>query len=438
MRTSGNEKESIFKAEIDEINKKVNKTKEVWCTAHIHTTKESIPVSLLISVDTKRDYVKDVGDHIFVHMRIPKGLYFRRIMNHRANLEITLKKKSGDKVWEQRLKLAISSSVRGLKGSRHETISENKLDSEGFVDVTGQCVNRFLEVMVGQIVKAGTYNGVNFKKLVPVIFKEVTDEITVSGMDNKVTVVMEEPSNNRNYKNLVLKTGIKIMDLPSFLQNKDFGLYNGNVYTFLQMEGKEKKVYIGSLHNTEVKNKRQLKVLLVPETKYANYSNTYTSDDTTLKIITSSSDSVYDNIANLIMNKGQGIHVPETDGIAKRSLADDGGTPTVNKCALATRVVNKETPDNTVKLEYSKPTNNLYKARSSVMERNGMNVMVRWEYSNSDLIFPGMIAYLMYENGNGKAEIIKGVVHGTQESINNNKKTAISMINLYLEGTSRK
>ena len=59
-------------------------------TALIHTAKEEFKAYQILSIDTVRDYVNNIGDAITLEFTLPLGDYTKLFYPNRSNLEITI------------------------------------------------------------------------------------------------------------------------------------------------------------------------------------------------------------------------------------------------------------------------------------------------------------------------------------------------------------
>lgn len=84
---------------------------------------------------------------------------------------------------------------------------------------------------------------------------ERSKEVKIEGKPLDLNIDIVKPNNDYVYDHVVVETGVKILDLPSYIQNKDYGIYNGNIGTYIQRYKDKLTIFVYPLFDKDRFNK---------------------------------------------------------------------------------------------------------------------------------------------------------------------------------------
>lgn len=211
-----------------------------------------------------------------------------------------------------------------------------------------------------------------------------------------------------------LPDGIRLRDVPHYMQDEEGGVYPTGFGVYLQ----DQYWYVYSLYDATKyrKNTKVLKVINVPNDRYEGSERTYKVDEQHVTVIATGDAKALDNGLAENLNHGNGLRfgdvtkLMEGFGTAKdnRTLVDRA----TNLFEVSTGLL--ETGFNHVKWAYDRATSNPFKHYSSMAQRRGMFVKMQWNHGDSDLLFPGMPVKFMTVSDNA-VETYNGVLLGVDE-----------------------
>jgi len=278
----------------------------------LHTTEIDIPLTIIETVEVLSDYSNNIGDNIMVTFRMGMGDYIKDVYVNRNNLEMTITVHLGSEVYSETYKFVTTNNNNNVYGSRLTLQGRDELNSLQQIVIEGQCVNKVVEVLRTTHVD-GVYSNIDLLTVMRTRFHQAIRESAVGGQVPDINIDIHELNNTRVYNHVQIKTGTKILDLPTYLHENDYGLYNGNIGTYLQTYGigpsRKQTLFVYPLYNTSRFDKEDRKVIFYssPSSKYEYIDNTYLVDGTILKIIASSSSKLHDASENESIDNGIGM-----------------------------------------------------------------------------------------------------------------------------------
>jgi len=418
-----------------------NKSAGVYNVKHsliLHTKELDVPIDTVESIEIMRDYNNNISDIIIATFFMDMGDYVKDIHPFRDNLMLTISRNiNGYKVRDM-YKFIIVNNQNGINGSRYTRSSRDELNKYEQARVIGQCVDRTVEVLRLQSV-SGIYRNTTIKDL---IHSSMLSSISKTSIDSTTTDIafnLIEPHNNRVYQHLTIPTGTNVMDLPSYLQDTEYGVYNGGVGTYLQnyscKECPDMSVFVYPLYNREIFDQvdKKLIVYAINSTKFDMVEHTYLVDGDLVKIIAGGSTVTKDDAENDMMNQGNGYTYVDANTVLERNVivTDDGIVADTDKTNISGII--KERKDGADKTVHLGATDNVYRHRSDIIKSEMMLVQITWSYANPELLYPGMpVLYNYVDNEYGLVKL-KGSLQSLFVLYNEGTKTVNSVMNLMVE-----
>ena len=414
--------------------------------AILHTPKLDINIKILNTVSVLRDYNSNSCDQLMVEFQVPDVRYFRDIHPYLDNLEMSITSYTIDyegttnKKSFNRYKLLISNQ-QSTDTNFLELNDSEELTTTGFRIIVGQCLEREFEAL-RTITINGIYRDTTVKDL---IISELggTDQYSTSveGSGLKPLLSIEEPDNTKKYEHIIVGANIgegsrvNLFDLPSYLQNQEYGVYNGNIGTYYQKYNNKPMIFVAPLYDSKKYDKSvtKLHIIRAPDMRYDTMENTFKVDGDVVKILVASGAKSINTGENDLISDGVGYTYTEPSKIIERSVViNSSGFDT--KTDSHTKTVNmKDRRDNVNKSNYIGTKNNLYAVRSNYIKATMAIIQVQWNWCDMDLIYPLMPVCYMYASG--KHGIVK--MYGTVQSIyyrfNNETKSMQGIMNIAVE-----
>lgn len=428
----------LIDIEVNKILETKNKNKDnIRYEFILHTEKDNITIEEVQYYDIMRDYNANIGDYATIAFNMPMGKFNKVVYPYRDYLEMTVIKKWTDNAYDAitvRYKFVLFN-----KGGREASLtskgSEQELDKAGMEIVEGQLVLRELEGLRSIFVD-GIYKDITVKDLLIGLIGNTVKKIEIEGNAFNINIDVVEPANTTEYKNLVVPTGIQLIDLPSFLQNTDYGVYNGGIGTFLQMYNKKFTLFIYPLYSTMRYDEATGPTLTIFHTntsKYDMVESTYRVEDKKISIIAGSNITSSDTGANRIMSKGDGLIASYPDAILDRNIevSDDGITFDKETQLKGVAIVERNDKQN--KGRYVGIDSNMFRQRTNTIRNTMATYMIPWQFSDPDLIYPGMPCCFMYEDSRKGLVKLNGIVNGIYTKYDNMKHVQQSLLVIMVE-----
>lgn len=422
------------------ISSKNTHYKAITYDVTIHTPTEDILLTHLTSIEISRDYVNNITDYILVSFLIPLGTYAKKLRVTQDNLEATITINYYNIRYPTRYKLVLQ-PIETMAGSGYSSYTEAELNKMDMIHVEAQCLSRLVESIRLQPV-SGIYNYTTVSKLIKTVISDSIKKVKIdnNSVDHLINVV--PPNNDKIYRHLVLPTGVRVLDLPSFLQNTSYGVYSADLGTYVQKSGyytPNKKpietVYVYPLYNYKLlpKTGNKLMILSTPNARYTKSERSYVIEGNTIKIVGNSDVSGNEISQNLIMQNGNAVIVADPDKIMLNGgVHTDSDLKTVSKDNLVGSNVKPLVSGNN-NANYIGPRNNKYLQYSEIAKNTLSNYSITWNHSNAELLHPGMAVMYIYEDEKRGVVRLSGVIHSLFTKYSEAYKVSATVINLLLE-----
>lgn len=428
---------SLIDLEINNIvrhpNKKVNnKEYELF----VHTPEKDIRITLLKSIETMRDYAINVGDYVLVTFILFGGDMIKDVYPYRNNLELTIiEYVDGVINKNDRYKFVMSNNTANINTARYSKLSREILNGSEQFTIEGQCIDRELEVLRASY-SDGIFRSTTVKDVMLSELKTVSEKTSIDGSSSIVDISITEPNNDRLYSHINIPTGTGVLDLPSFLQETDYGVYNGFIGTYLQRYNDRKIIFIYPVYSRESfdKNKVKLMIYQAPNSKYDFVENTFKVDGDIINILATSELTTIDTSQNELIDAGNSIVTINSETILARNSEVTTKSMMLDSESNIRGYKLNEKEDGVNRSVYlGSASNNLYKHRSHIVKNSMAVYQLLWHHCDIDILIPGIGLCFVYE------DIDKGIVklNGTLLSVfsryDNGLKTTSAVINIAVE-----
>lgn len=392
------------------IQNKSSKSKYQY-VGKFHTKLIDREVFKILTIDDLRDYASRLCPYVQIEILIGLGDYVYDFYPFRHNLEFSISRRLVNEVTGggvpnkdtliERYKVVFLSELNPEPvGSEYARMSQQMLNTKKVISVKIQLLNRSFEPLRIKAI-GGCFRDCSYQDLIRASFETESVRVLVDGQPSISMIDIVEPDNKTIMKNIVLKQGLKLTSLPSFLQNNLAGVYNAGIGTFIQRYKEKMGWYIYPLYRQSRvgSNIPNMIFYTVPTERYQGSEYTHLTEGNTTHVLISGNKEFSDSAEVDFMVEGSGFRLTDPRSFMTKPVEMTNDGPVGLRHRVNTEVLMLSREDG---LDYSPVTKsamsvNAFKEYSDVLSRSGSVINLSWQYSDPDLIYPGMnckIAYL--------------------------------------------
>jgi len=404
---------------------------------YLHGEDFDMPITYPIFLDINKNYNSNLFSEITVEFGIGMGDYVNYIFKNRDNLEMTIQIDYPEFSDIKRYSFIPLNVDKKSDTTRYSHMDGEDLNKMDMVTVKGQCVDPIV-LIYKQLFVSGIYKNVNVEKVIKGLFSKNFKDIKIAGRSIDFAIDMRKPDNDRTYDHIIIKSNTKLAKLLHYLQDYDYGVYNGGINHFIeQIKENTYRIYIYPLFNYEL-----FDTLL--EDKIIFYNSRIVSADLNdvsfwkepntrlYKLVTSSIEIENRGSMNLIEH-GNALKV--TYPIAaiskdmtlvndKQIMFDVYGCNEIKLLGVKS--------NNIINPIYTNFDDNLFKYRSNIIRNNLLNAKLKLNMVDTRFIRPGMLVKYIHQRGDEVVER-RGVLQSLYESYNFIKKENAILLNFMIE-----
>lgn len=392
-------------------------------TGVLHTKDEDIEVAKVISLDVVRDYVTNIGDIRWIEFILPLGDYAKRLYPYANNLEFTIFKReveenSGVVRYNKqktftRYKAVFDPSLNPqVRGAEYDQVNIETLNRKDIVNVKLQLIQRALEPLRVKTT-GGIYQSISHEKLLHAVLGNESSKVTVDGKKAVDGINMVKPDNTSVIKQVVIPDNLFITDLPTFLHTRMGGIYNAGIGTYLQTYKDNTYWFIYPLYKPERFNENLPKMVFyaVPRNRYMNVERTYRVDNYVTHVAITGERRYSDSAEKEYMDSGVGFRMADARAFMKKpvEITEDGPVGKRSQLNHEVGVMDRADGLNFASPSSSGISGNPYVEYSKLLSKKGGQLLLEWQNSNPDLIYPGMPCKFFLTENDSIVEI-KGVI----------------------------
>ena len=378
-------------------------------TGEVHTVTSDIPVMKIINFDEVCDYVNETGEIIWVDFAMPLGVYLRQLYPNRNNLEMTIFIQQLQAVGTNyasntapisiRYKAVFSTQNPTYTGGEYDLYTQMQLDLIDIVNVKLQLINRSMECLRIMTI-SGVYTNIDMKQLMYGVIGGSASRMLVDGKNSLDGLDIVKPNNTIVYDQIVIREGTQLTSLPTYLQEKSYGVYNGGIGTFICRWNKGNYCFIYPLFDQTRYSSDTKKLIIYSAPRLRTYGtdHTYRIDGNVVYILATSNKNFMDSGEAEYMRSGIGFTMADANAMMKKPITMTKDGPIANQSNLNFNVSLKSRDDglNFSPVADREVSANPFVQYSRILSREGAKIDFIWHNSNPDLIFPGMVAKYVF------------------------------------------
>lgn len=414
--------ESALYREITTIMSSGSKPVHFAWSALIHANGQDIRAMKLLEVDINRDYEMNYSDDIRVKLAIPAGDYWANIYPYHDNLEVTLIKnplqEQGDAgdgnsaVQTERYKAVIDGDQQKgsplIENTGGNNDTRNTLNLKDFEYVSFQLIDRSLYQM-RMIEYSNSLRNCTVEQAIRAVLTSESGKIQVDQQRINLGVEMVPASNQTVRDHVVIPQGTALTDVPAWIHQKCGGVYSAGFGYYLQ----NNLWYVYPCYDPTRANQTAaaLTIINMPKNRFRGIERTYRLDGGNLVVLASGDAKFRDHSNTMQLNRGNGVRFADASQLIDQFATFVKGVPVASRGKVNTEVVTTQRPDglNNARTSPRAINANPYVEYSDMAARNGSQYAMVWENADPTLITPGMLATILYLDGDRVAQV-NGVV----------------------------
>lgn len=391
----------------------------------LRVNNKEITAVKVLNVDQFRDFKKNYCDDINIEIMLPAGVYENDILPYKENIDVKIYHRVNtiDPNRQDLSKPVALIEGRGIlsdPSNSHFSLNssvtgKDQRDLTSMINIQMQVLDPMIEVFrmasVGGIFRATT--GMEFIKT---LFMNISNNAKVSS-EYRIKGVNVVEGFNKNIKNHInIESGTTMIDLPDYVNENVEGIYPTGLGFYLY-----KRIWhFYPLYDIERvnKTKKTLTIIRVPKDVLPQTDVSYIVDHDNVTILCNRKMEYTDPAQHEHYNKGNGLRFVDASKVISGFVTVDGNKITADRAKIVNEFVGEKSPTglNNLVTPDSTITANSFYQMSKLAQRSGGLVTMTWEYSNCDVIYPGMPVKIKYLQGDNVGTL-EGVVLGVQTTI---------------------
>jgi hypothetical protein len=387
----------------------------------VNTTNVTVNPLKILSVDLKRNYLDSYSDEMIIEMTVPAGLYSKQVYPYKNNLDISLTytplNETGDAIdtslppqSETFTATLIDTGSPAMEQNGFNAPTQFNLDITNMTTVKFQLVNKSLEQMrmidVGQI-----FRGATVDDAIKTVLTQASQTTTVNGQRTVQGVTMAKSNNPTARTHIVIPHGVKLTDVPEYIQKYAGGVYNGGMGYYLQ--GNQWHVY-SALDTTKFnQSQNTLTIINLPQNKFTNVERTYRQSGGNLVVLATGNVKFRDPSNQHQLNSGNGTRFTDASLIMGNFTQGGDNKALASRGANNNEFVGVQRPNGNNKVHRSEnPINaNSLDEYAKLSRAMGQVITMEWQHSNPQLITPGLPVQILYLDED-QIQTLTGIVVG--------------------------
>lgn len=417
-------------------------------SALIHIVEKDLayqPIKVL-GIDIERDYEHNLADVINCELAVSPGTWSDYIMPFVENLEISIIAEPVNfraPVSVTRYKAYCKTLVNFRKtDARLQNVNTETIDRMDIVKVEFQLVPLLMEKLLPLQIGTNVVNSNVTDALTSLLMGEATKLQGLDNADMLKGVDMVKADNETVYDNIPIPHGIKLLDLPLFLQKKLYGVYKQGMGHYIQTG--MWYIYPKSRTKRNDDKTRFINIFISPKDFLKYTENTWTKEGNDLYIIAAlEGDSKDISTSANTLNKGNGIRVLNPDlQTTDESVKVAGNKAIISRANNVSEVILNESKNGVVNAPFilNQKDTNIYEQVSQVEARDGKLIGLVWHNSQADLVKPGSVVRVHYTDSNVNQQVmLEGVVikahhyiHATSGSVVSTQYSSVSALFVFV------
>jgi len=394
----------------------------------IYANNKTFNVIKVLNMDYEENPEQNYCARVMTRVAIEAGTYFYQILPYDNNLEISVTRyvvsQTTDDInyqeaprVERYTATIVNKEDYPSAGNLPDNVSESLLNVSDVVQIEFQLINKAIDQLRSTTI-GGVVRKTDVKTLLQTSITSAFGSLNVDTERKPLGVDITAPSNQATQEHFVLPHGLKLVDLPDYLQNHSGGVYSSGLGHFI----KDEFWYIYPKYDVERfgSTQRVMTVIRVPPNKIPGSEKTYRINGGNL-IVLATDEAQKNNISEIHQqNEGGGTRFATADNFLESFTQTQDNRTLARRGARASEFVGQQRPNglNNVLMSKERITSNGFKQYSDIAKRQGNLFTFVWENSNMDLVLPGMLVKVLMLEGDDVIQLsgsLLGSYHAIQQ-----------------------
>lgn len=411
---------SPLKPEVDAILAESNTQQIYGWRVEFKANDQIVKPLRTLNLDINREYDLNYTDEVVVEILIGMGTFITDLLPYRKDIVATLYKEPLNAISGQELESADVESVQLtatlidnediVKVSKTRlTQDKETADLAALMNVrfqlTDPIIGQARMTTVGGVYrKSSSYDVLRF--LMTTVLKNIQDDdsVRIKGVE------MYPASSKEDQANIVIPP-MNLVELPDYLHERVAGIYNAGLGHYIQKTA----WYIYPLFDvTRYENDvKGLTIINIEKNKLPTAEKTYRTTANQVIVLSTNGAKHIDDSETKQLNDGNGVRFVNADTLFNGAVQTTGNKALALRKDNTSEFITQERKNgyNNLRMSDKRLTNNKFLELSKLARRQGSFLIVTWDNSDPDLLFPGMATKYMYEE-NGEIKELHGVLHG--------------------------
>ena len=392
--------------------------------AIIHANNVDIPVLWVETLDNKRNYHKNYHDDTRIVVAVTAGDHAYKIVPFKSTLELTLKittlLENPSPVVNQEIPVRTvryratlyDNSSPVLESNSPVALDQKKMDDLDIKVFELQLQNPAIE-QLRMATFSGTFRQVNGIDLIRYALTNAGKNVQVDDGWRIKGVTVAPNATDAVREHILVKQPTKLVELPDVVNRICGGLFPAGFNFYLQ--GNYWYLFAGYDVKAYDKSPRTLTVINIPANRMPSPERSYRTTATQLIVIATGEAKHIDNSEEEQLNKGNGVRFMDAAKIMEGFVSVEGNKATAVKANNICEFISesRETGLQNIVESETRISANYQIESARLARRNGSRIMITWENSDENLLYPGMPVKWMYVQ-NDIPEEIYGILLGAE------------------------
>jgi hypothetical protein len=439
--------DEVFKSQFLRIDhNKQNKVNWKYKSVFIDGNNDFIPTANTLRLTKISKFNSAIADYFIVTLQVYKSVYFKLLKTNYKLLRLQLTRtptsvtgtvaRIGTSYIEYYNAYVIENTSEAVE-TRSGGLTGTHLDDLGeLIEINVQLIETGLDEFRKWDV-GGVYRNVKMDTLLKGLMSHPINAL--SDTETKgYNVSLYQPDNNERYFQRLIPNGVKLINLPDWLQKK-WGIYASGLGYYLQ-QGMWYIYPLADFSRYEKSTKR-LTIINIPKNEMMGITNSYVLENEELCIFATGDTKHVDETARGLEDTGTGFRAAKSGNLMTQFSVSKKGETIIPKGRnlMTVSFDNSENKLENIKTGSKLFTSNPWNESSKVINNMGNIISLLWEYSNPNLLYPGMPVRFIYKY-NKKPYSLYGILVGIKteikthlQSVTDNQYVSNSQLTLFTE-----
>lgn len=411
--------DSSLYQDVQEVTQSGAKPVHYTWKATLHAAGQDIEFLKVLSRDTLMEFDVKYAEEMMLTAELGLGTYAHRVYPNQDRLDITLTRypigERGDAqndeqaVQSQRYTaILVDKGDVKMESNHANTPTEGALNLTQVLTLEFQLINKTLEQL--RLKTFGvTVRDCTVEKAVKAILTSFSQKVSVDNDQLPKGVSMVKASNQNTLGQFIIPHGLRLVQFPAYVQ-EHYGIYSAGLGYFYH----QGYWYLYPRYNVERYRdaEQTLTIINVPQNRFMGTERTYRKVGSHLTILATSEVKLEDRSTALQLNAGNGVRFADANKFMDGYMLTKDNKTVVSRARNNSEFMSLERPNgmNNIRFSDKAITANPYVEFSKLAERNGAYFSMRWENSDQSLIVPGMVAKIMYLDGEEIKELYGSLI----------------------------